>query len=263
MKTRTKVLIAVGVTAGVAVAQFGGVTYDPIVNASVLQTLTQALQEYSQLVQMYKTMNAELAQIENAAKFATNKSAWLPSTVPTFPAMTTPNTYGTSAGLVQAMSTGSNVNGGYDTATIPLQPYSPAAWSSLSPSQQDTVRRQYATVELTDSVNKNALAIAGAYHAQQGSTNSALDKLTAQANSQNPADNTATALQNQQVAAALVQAREQQATNQLLAALVEQNAVKAKSDRDAAALGIQADVAERMVPSQPVGANQALAIRWN
>jgi hypothetical protein len=161
------------------------------------------------------------------------------------------------------MGNGSNVNGGYQAATVPLRPYTPAAWGSLSPSQQDTVGRQYATVELTDSVNQNALAIAGAYHAQQASTNSALAQLSAQANSQNPADNTPANLQNQQIAAALVQAREQQATNQLLAALVEQNAVKAKADRDAAALGIQADVAERTDPSQPVGAQQALAMRWN
>lgn len=256
MKTRTKVLIAAGVTASVALAQFGGIVFDP-------KAVAQMIQEYNQLTQMYRTMDMELATIQNAARWATNKEAWIPSGVPTYAVPTTANTYGTSAGWAQAMQNGSNVMGGYNAATVPLRPYDPSAWSSLSASQQDTVGRQYATVELADSVNQNALAITGAYRAQQQHTNLALAQLSAQANSQNPADNTAAALANQQVAAALVSAREQQATNQMLATLVEQNAIIMKQQRDSAALGIAADAAERTVPSQPIGAQQALAVRWN
>lgn len=263
MKTRTKVLIAVGATATVALAQFGGVMYDPIVNASVIKNLIQAFQEYQLLSQMYQNMNTVMLEAENAAKWSVNKGAWIPSRVPAYGIPTTTNTYGTSAGWVQALNTGTNAMGGYNAAVVPLQPYSAAAWSSLSPSQQDTVGRQYATVELSDAVNQNALQIAGAYRAQQQSTNSALAQLSAKANSQNPADNTAAALANQQVAAALVQARESQATNQMLAALVQQNAVIMKQQRDSAALGIAADAAERAVPSQPIGAAQAFAVRWN
>src|SRR6185312_62356 len=112
---------------------------------------------------MYAAMNAELQTIQNAAKWAVHKDAWIPNTAPTYAVPMTPNTYGTSAGWVQAITNGSNVVGGYSAATVPLRPYSAAAWGSLSPSQQDTVGRQYATVGLSDSVNRNALAITGAY----------------------------------------------------------------------------------------------------
>lgn len=257
MKTRAKVLIAVGCTAAVASAQL----FDP----GQIALLKALAQEYIELQRILAASQSLVDQYKRAALFAVDKNSWIPNTAQVYSIPTTPNVYGTSAGWIQAVNTGTGIAGGYNAATIPLKPYSSDVWNAMSGAQKDAFARQYATVELTDAVNQNALAIAGAYRAQQAATGGALAQLEIKARSQNPDDNTAAALANQTVAAGILHVREQEATNQLLATLVEQQAVIMKRQRDNDAEAIRSDQAERAAAMQakPLGATTLTNMRWN
>lgn len=257
MTRRVKFAVVVGCTATVASAQL----FDP----GQIALLRALAQEYIELQQILAASKSLVDQYKRAAQFATTKDAWLPSTTPIYPGPSTPSAYGTSAGWIQAVNTGTGIAGGYNAATIPLKPYSADVWNAMSAAQQDAFARQYATVELTDAVNQNALAIAGTYRAQQNNTAVALSALEAKARSQNPDDNTAAALGNQAVAAGILHVQEQQATNRLLTTLVEQQAVAMKRQRDNDAQAIATDQAEREAARQakPLGATTLTGMRWN
>src|SRR6202047_4337177 len=101
--------------ATMAKAQFGfGITvFDPSVYAEAITEVTKLVQQYNQLVQTYQMITNQYNQMLWMAKT-------LPGNLARFRAIPTPwflssatNTYGTTAGWITAINTGSNVPRGY------------------------------------------------------------------------------------------------------------------------------------------------------
>ena len=118
--------LAFGAT--VARAQFGlGITvFDPSVYAEAVAEVSHLIQQYNQLVQTYQMITNQYNQMVWMAKT-------LPANLANFRAIRTPwflssatNTYGLTGGWIAAINSGSNVLGGYQSATDPLQAYGAA-----------------------------------------------------------------------------------------------------------------------------------------
>src|SRR5215469_16244565 len=112
----------------VAKAQLGfGITvYDPSVYFEALTEVDKLIQQYNQLVETYQMITNQYNQMLWMAKE-------VPGDLARFRAISTPwflssatNTYGTTGGWISAINTGANVQGGYQSATEPLQAYGSA-----------------------------------------------------------------------------------------------------------------------------------------
>ncbi len=236
-----------------AAAQFGfTVVSDPGAYSRMATELQQAIREYEAISALYQLSQQAYAKMVRAATNISTKNVWMPPATPwTYPSAT--NTYGTTGGWTQAINTGVGAAGAYKAAAIPIQNYS-SIWSSLSARQQAQLERHYGSIELTDAAASNAMSQIGAIRGNAAATDAAIRKLASDSASNNPELNTEVGVLNQMSAAGVISARQQQSTNQLLAAIVDQQTVQAKMAHDAMADGIAANVAARQQASQNTGA---------
>ena len=77
--------------------------------------------------------------------------------------MTSLNTFGNTVSWINGINTGvlPNINTGYLKATTQLSQYSPYELSGMDASELGRVQSQYASVELVDGANMNAMATIG------------------------------------------------------------------------------------------------------
>ena len=152
--------LAFGAT--IARAQFGiGITvFDPSVYAEAIAEVSHLIQQYNQLVQTYQMITNQYNQMVWMAKT-------LPANLANFRAIRTPwllssatNTYGMTGGWITAINSGSNVLGGYQSATDPLQAYG-AALGNVPADQLSRLERHYGTVELTDGATQDGIETIG------------------------------------------------------------------------------------------------------
>lgn len=248
-----------------AVGQFGlTVVTDPGEYARMATALQQAVSEYQAIITLYQLSQQAYANMVRAATNITSKNVWIPpATSWSYPSAA--NTYGTTAAWTQAINTGSGATSGYGAAAITLQNYGPV-WGSLSNAQQNQLGRHFGSVELTDAAAINAMNQVGTIRSNAASTDAAIGRLASDSASNDPALNTQVGVLNQVSAAGVINARQQQGTNELLAAIVDQQTIQAKLTHDALAEGISANVAAQQAAQQNTsaiwgGTTQAYAAR--
>lgn len=252
------------VGATVARAQFGfGLTvFDPSVYAEAVTEVGNLVQQYNQLVQTYQMITNQYNQMLWMAKI-------LPENLANFRAVATPwylssatNTYGTTAGWISAVNTGSNVSGGYESATVQLLPYG-AALSNVPADQLSSLEKHYATVELTDGANQDGMQTIGTIRFNAPQVEAAIQNLEDASLSSDPDYNTEIGVLNKINAAAVVALRNSQDTNKLLTALAEQKFIEAKRQRDSETEAVNNHVnfmanEQGLLTSQKAGASDAM-----
>jgi len=232
------ILLLTATSAAFAVFGVGDVVYDPAAVANLIKQFHQMEQEYSQLVATYQTVRSQYSQMifmakmvptELRARYRTLATPWRSSAAT--------DTYGTTASWIAAINSGLGVQSGYQQAIQRLNAYG-GVFSHIPTEQLDRVKVNYATVELTDGANQNAIDLLGRLRANAPQMATAIQNLETDTLSSDPNLNSEIAVLNKINAANLVGLRNGQDTNDLLVALAEQGIVDAKRKRDAEASGI-------------------------
>jgi len=250
--------------ATVARAQFGfGITvFDPSVYAEAITEVTKLVQQYNQLVQTYQMITNQYNQMLWMAKT-------LPGNLARFRAIPTPwflssatNTYGTTAGWIAAINTGSNVPGGYQNAIDQLLPYG-AALGNVPAEQLSRLEKHYATIELTDGANQDGMETVGTLRSNAPQVETAIRNLEDASLDSDPDYNTEIAVLNKINAASVIALRNSQDTNKLLTAVAEQQFIQAKRQRDSEAQAVNNHISfmaneQSLLSSQKAGASDAM-----
>jgi hypothetical protein len=231
------VSILASLCAPLAHAQFGsGIVYDPTQSAHAIQQIQQASQLYTtavatrnQIVTMYNLAYQMSKMPQNlAARYKADWAQWTNL-------QSTPNTYGNTSALVNALNYGALVNAqqGYNGAYVQYQTYPSGAYSSLDARTQATVANQYATSEMAQATTTNTLATLGAIRSDSQAFTQKLANLESDTFSDDPSQQTENALLGKINSATLLQIHSQQDTNQLLSASVQQQLLAQKQQIDA------------------------------
>jgi hypothetical protein len=223
---------------------FGGIVYDPT-------NFHNAVLRYYQLRMQLAQMQATYSQIVNsynlAARMAMNLknmpqrylTAWSP-----WRYESAGDVYGNTASWINGANSGgpSTVFNGYNQATTPLQTYNPSDLAALPTALQEEAEARYATVELGDGANENALETMGAIRANAAGATTAVSNIQNDSLSNNPSLNTEVAVLNKVNATGVLGLQTSQDTNKLLVAMLEQQTIRAKQLRDAQAAEIDATI---------------------
>jgi hypothetical protein len=241
-----------------AYAQFGsGIVYDPTQSAHALQQIEQgeqqlqkwgtelqnweqhllkegqifttAVQTRNQIVTMYNLAFQMSRMPQNlAARYKADFAQWKSLEA-------TPNTYGNTSALVNALNFGGlpQATQGYSTAFVQPQSYPSGSYSSLDSNTRATIANQYATSELAQSTTTGTLATLGTIRSDSQAFAAKLANLESDTFSSDSSQQTQNALLGKINSATLLQIHSQQDTNQLLAASVQQQLIAEKQQIDA------------------------------
>lgn len=268
MKRHRKAFVILAIVAAAAVPSWailglGDVVFDPSNYAEAVQHLAQLQQQYMQLVQIYQQTRQQYEQLVWMARMVpVNMRARYRAAVTPWANTTAPNTYGTTSAWVDSMNSGADVATGYGQATQKLGDYG-SAIGNIPADQVDRVKTSYATVELTDGANQQAMTTIGRIRANAPAIENTLNALEEDSLSSDPQMNTEVAVLNKINAANLIGLRNAQDTNQVLAALAEQQIVASKRTRDAEAAAINEHIrfmneGRAALTSQASGASDAM-----
>jgi hypothetical protein len=247
---RKKVLIyllVLGLCVGTASAQFGGVVYDP---ANYHNALLRYFQLQQHLVQLQKTYT----QVASAYNLALQMSRNLKNMPARYRAqfsqwrnVTALNRYGNTSGWINGANSGQPqaVLAGYRQATTQLGAYDPNALSGMTADELARVKSQYASVELADGVNTNALLTIGSIRGSAQTLQTQINNLERDSLSGDSGLNSEVQVLNKINAANVLTLRSIQDSNKLLASLLEQQTVVAKQQREMTTNAINADISRR------------------
>jgi hypothetical protein len=238
------VLLAMGLVVGTASAQFGGVVYDPTNYHNALlryyqlqQHLVQLQKTYAQIVSQYNLAMAMARYVHNMpARYRATFSQWRNATAL--------NTYGNTNGWIAGINTG-NLNGGYQLSTTQLLQYDPNHLSGMDSDEQSRVKSQYASVELSDGANLEAMAAIGAIRENSQNVEAQMANLERDSFSDDSDLNSEVSVLNKINAASVLTLRSVQDSNKLLTSLLEQQIILAKQQRESTANSINADIQRR------------------
>ena len=246
-KKALALMLVLGLSAGTASAQFGGVVYDPANYHNALlryfqlqQQLIQLRNSYAQLVAQYNLAIRMARNIRNMpARYRALFSQWRNAAAR--------DVYGNTAGWISGVNSGEfpSVAAGYEHATTPLLPYDPAALGSMTPRELERVKSQYASVELADGANTTALSTIGSIRGNARTIESRISNLEEDSLSGDSNLNTEVSVLNKINAANVLTLRSVQDSNKLLASLLEQQTILSKQQREATANAINAEIARR------------------
>lgn len=232
---------------GAASAQFGGVVYDPTnYHNAVLryfqlqQQLIQLRNSYAQLVSQYKLAVQMAKNLQNMpARYRAHFSPWRNTLAE--------DTYGNTSVWVTGINSGqpSVINNGYRQATTRLLQYSPDHLTGMTSDELGRVKSQYASVELSDGANTNAIATIGSMRGNAQDIQNRIANLEQDSFSNDANLNTEVAVLNKINAAGVLTLRTLQDSNKLLALLLEEQTIIAKQQRETTANSINADIARR------------------
>lgn len=231
------VTLSLMIAAPVAYGIFGlgDIVYDPTAEMRLIQQISEMEQQYAQLVRTYQMVTNQYNQMLWMAKMIpANLRARYRALATPWKYTTATNTFGTTGGWINAIDTGGGVSTGYGQATHPLNVYGPAL-SNIPADQLPRMQTQYATVELTDGANLAGIDLLGRIRSNAPQVEGSIQSLENDSLSTDPDLNTEIAVLNKINAADLINLRNTQDTNKLLAALAEQQIIEAKRKRDAEA----------------------------
>ena len=245
---KRKILICLlvwGLGVGTATAQFGsGIVYDPTNYHNALLRYYQLQQHLAELQKSYAKITAQLNLAMQMAQFIKNMPARYRALFSQWRNVTSLNTFGNTVSWVNGINTGvlPNINTGYLKATTPLSQYDPYELSGMDPSELGRVQSQYASIELADGANINAMATVGAIRGSADNVQTQIGNLEDDSFSGDSGLNSEVSVLNKINAASVLTLRTVQDSNKLLASLLEQQTIVAKQQRDSAANAINLDI---------------------
>jgi hypothetical protein len=214
----------------------------PVIDVAAIAKLVDQIhwmeKQYNQIVKEYEQLVWSAKQITNKGRWKATFTRWR------YPSAT--NTYGTTARWMAAATTGLHSLNGYSKAVIDLQKYGPL-WAVLTADQQNTIDRNYATVELSDGASVTTLETLGALRGTASAVENAISQLEEDSLSDVPELNTEVGVLNKINAAALINIRNSQDSNKLLASLLEHDLIQAKAHRDAQTQSFNHEIALRQL----------------
>jgi len=248
---RKKVLICLlvlGLCVSTASAQFGiGIVYDPTNYSNALlryfqlqQQLIQLRNSYAQLVSQYQLAVHMAKNLQNMpARYRAQFSPWRN--------VAARDAYANTSGWINGANSGQpqTVLAGYQRATTQLAAYDPATLSGMNRDELARVKSQYASVELADGANTNALLTIGSIRGNAQTLEARVSNLEQDSLSGDLALNSEVQVLNKINAANVLTLRSIQDSNKLLAALLEQQTIVAKQQREATTNAINADISRR------------------
>ena len=243
------VLLLTVLCVGTASAQFGfgGIVYDPTNYYNALlryyqlqQHLLQLQKTYTQVVSAYNLALQMSRNLHNMpARYRAQFSPWRN--------VTALNQYGNTTGWIDGANSGQPqaVLAGYRQATTQLGTYDPNALSGMNSDELARVKSQYASVELADGANTNALLTIGSIRGNAQTLEARINNLEQDSLSDDPGLNSEVQVLNKISVANVLTLRSIQDSNKLLASLLEQQIVAAKQQRESATNAINADISRR------------------
>jgi hypothetical protein len=228
-------------------AQFGGIVYDPTNYHNALlryyqlqQQLIELRNSYAQLVSHYQLALQMSRNLQNMpARYRAEFAPWRN--------VTAADHYSNTGMWITGANSGQtdSVLAGYRQATTPLDSYDQAALSGMAADELTRVKSQYASVELADGVNTNALLTIGSIRGNGQALETRIGNLEQDSLSGDPDLNSEVQVLNKINAASVLTLRSVLDSNKLLTALLEQQVISAKQQRETTANSIHADISRR------------------
>jgi len=244
---KRKVLVCVlllGLGVGTATAQFGsGIVFDPTNYHNALLRYYQLQQHLAELQKSYAQITNQLNLATQMAQFIHNMPARYRAVFSQWRNVSSLDTFGNTGSWISGINSGllPDIDTGYRKATTPLSVYDPDELSGMDPSELGRVQSEYASVELADGANENAMATIAIRDGAQG-IETQIDNLEQDSFSDDSDLNTEVSVLNKINAAGVLSLRTLQDSNKLLASLLEQQTILAKQQRDAVTGAINLDI---------------------
>jgi hypothetical protein len=245
-------LLALALIVGTASAQFGGgIVYDPTNYHNALlryyqlqQHLVVLQQHLAQLQKTYSKITSQFNLAMQMAQFVKNMPARYRALFSQWRNVTSLNTFGNTGSWISGINSGllPTINTGYMNSTTQLLPYSTYQLSGMNDPELKRVQSQYATVQLVDGANINAMATIGSIRGSAEDIQTRIGNLEQDSFSSDPSLNTEVSVLNKINAANMLTLRSVQDSNKLLASLLEQQTVLAKQQRESTTNSINADI---------------------
>ena len=238
-------LLVMGLAVGSASAQFGsGIVYDPTNYQNALLRYSQLQQHLLQLQKTYAKVLSQYNLALSMAKFVQNMPARYRAVFSQWRNVTSLNTFGNTGSWISGINSGllPNINTGYLRSTTQLSQYSPYHLSGMDASELGRVQSQYASVQLVDGANMNAMATIGSIRGNAQSLETQIGNLERDSFSDSSDLNSEVSVLNKINAAGVLTLRTVQDSNKLLASLLEQQTILAKQQRDATTNAINTDI---------------------
>jgi hypothetical protein len=241
-------MLVMGLAVGTASAQFGsGIVYDPTNYHNALLRYYQLQQHLLQLQKSYAKITSQLSLAMQMATFVRNMPARYRAVFSQWRNVTSLNTFGNTGSWISGINSGMlpNINTGYLKSTTQLLPYTTGHLSGMDASELERVQSQYASIELADGANVNAMATIGSIRGNAQSLQAQIANLEQDSFSADPNLNSEVSVLNKINAANVLTLRSVQDSNKLLASLLEQQTIIAKQQREATTNAINADISRR------------------
>lgn len=223
---------------------FGGIVYDPTnFHNAVLRyyqlrmQLAQMQATYSEVVNSYNLAVAMARNIRNMPqRYLASWAPWLYTSAR--------DVYGNAGPWINGANSGTpnTVLKGYQRATTALQTYSASDLAAMPTAVRQELESRYATVELRDGANENALETIGAIRGNAIAATNAVSNIQNDSLSNSPALNTEVSVLNKVNATGVLGLQTSQDANKLLVAILEQQTIRAKQLRDAQTQAINQDI---------------------
>lgn len=240
------VLLVTVLCVGTASAQFGiGIVYDPTNYQNALlryfqlqQHLVQLQKTYTQTVTAYNLALQMSRNLHNMpARYRAQFSNWRN--------VTAANTYGNTSGWLGGVNSDLDTINGYLRATTQIGRYNPAALNGMPDYEQARVKSQYASVELADGANVNALSTIGAIRGNAAALETRMNNLEQDSLSDDESLNSQIGVLNKINATNVLTLRSIQDSNKLLASLLEQQTISAKQAREMTGNSINTEISRQ------------------
>ena len=230
---------------GTVSAQLGsGIVYDPTNYQNALLRYQQLQQHLVQLQKSYAQITNQLNLALQMAQFVKNMPARYRALFSQWRNVTSLNTFGNTGSWISGINSGllPNINTGYQKSTTQLLPYNPDHLSGMDPFELERVQSQYASVQLVDGANANAMATIGSIRGSAQDIQTQIGNLEQDSFSGDSGLNSEVSVLNKINAAGVLTLRTVQDSNKILASLLEMQTILAKQQRESMTNSINADI---------------------
>jgi hypothetical protein len=258
MKYLSKKAVAIGLVVGVLMVpvvsygQFGGIVYDPTNYANAVLRYNQLVQQLAQLRQTYQQVLNQYNLALEMSNNLRNMPARYRATFSQWRSFTANDLYGnTNAWVSAANGAGAqNVGPAYQRATIPFLTYNQGDLNAINPTDAQNLKSAYASLELSDGANVSALTTVGNVRANAATVQQQIGNLEQDSLSDDPSLNSEVSVLNKINASNVLTLRTLQDANNIRLAMLEQQVLEAKRQRDIDAANLNLAIQMRQQAAQ-------------